>query len=330
MRTRLTGISLSFLLLMLGTQAIAQTLSCGATVVGSVTLQANLNCPTGHGLAVGSGATLNCAGKTITGGEQPGQYGIYVREVSNATVQNCTVESFEVGIRLRGATNATVRDSTTQLNTRYGLEITLNSTGALILSNSVLDNGDEGIHVSGPPDRDALHQIEANLVDGNGLEGIYLLDSDANTIAENLVRDHGTAGLYIKGSHQNTITGNTLTNDPIQLVNGSQGNTFRGNTIYGQRMKFDGAPNNTVDTMSVQGQSGQPSVAYEFTNAASGNTIIGSEALNPVDYHIRAANQSKNIVFTRFSAVPTLKCSVDGTSSVKVTDPNGNPLKCGR
>jgi parallel beta-helix repeat protein len=330
MRTRLTGISLSFLLLMLGTQAIAQSLRCGATVVGSVTLQADLNCPTGHGLVVGQGATLDCARHSLTGGEQPGQYGIYVREVSNATVKNCTVQHFEIGIRLRGATNATVQDSITQFNTRYGFELTSGSTGALILSNSVLENGDEGIHVSGPPDRDARHQIEANLVDGNALEGIYLLDSDASTIAQNIVRDHGTAGLYIKGSHGNTIVGNTLTNDPVQLVNGSQGNILRGNTIYGQRMKFDGAPNNTVDTMSVQGQSGQPSVAYEFTNAASGNTIIGSEALTPGDYHIRAANQSKNIVFTRFSAVPTLKCSVDGTSSVKVTDPNGKPLTCGR
>jgi hypothetical protein len=52
--------------------------------------------------------------------------------VNNATVQNCIVERFEVGIRLRAATNCTVRHSTAQLNTRYGIEVTQGSTGALI------------------------------------------------------------------------------------------------------------------------------------------------------------------------------------------------------
>jgi parallel beta-helix repeat protein len=150
---QLAGICLGILLL--GTQAIAQTLSCGATVVGSVTLKADLNCLSGHGLVLGNGATLDCAGYRITGGEQPGQYGIYVREVSHATVRDCIVEGFEIGIRLRGAIDATVEDSVSQDNTRYGLELTNGSTGALIQGNRITQNGDEGLHVSGPPDRDA-------------------------------------------------------------------------------------------------------------------------------------------------------------------------------
>jgi parallel beta-helix repeat protein len=322
---QLAGICLSMLLL--GTPAIAQTLSCGATVVGHVILGGDLNCPTGHGLVLGNGALLDCAGHRIAGSEQSGQYGIYVREVSSATVYDCIVEGFEIGIRLRGATDATVEASVSRNNTRYGLEITSNSTGAVIQGNEITQNGDEGIHVSGPPDRDARHLILGNTVDGNSLEGIYLLDSDANRVADNVIQNQGAAGIYIKGSHRNTIEGNTLTNDPLQLVNGSQLNVLRDNTIVGQRIKFDGAPNNTVSTMRIQGQGGTPSNAYDLTNSPN-NTIVDSAASHPGDYHIRVVNNSKNTVFTRFDAEPTLWCVVDTTSSVRVTTPQGTSVPC--
>jgi parallel beta-helix repeat protein len=322
---QLAGICLSMLLL--GTPAIAQTLSCGATVVGHVILGGDLNCTTGHGLVLGNGATLDCAGHRIAGSGQSGQYGIYVREVSDATVYDCVVEGFEVGIRLRGATDATVEASASRHNTRYGLEITSNSTGAVIQGNEITQNGDEGIHVSGPPDRDARHQILGNRVDGNGLEGIYLLDSDANRVADNVIQNQGTAGIYIKGSHRNTIAGNTLTNDPLQLVNGSKLNVLRDNTIVGQRIKFDGAPNNTVSSMRIQGQGGTPSNAYDLTNSPN-NTIVDSAASQPGAFHIRVVNNSKNTVFTRFDAQPTLWCVVDRTSSVRVTNPQGTSVPC--
>jgi parallel beta-helix repeat protein len=325
--TQAVGVCMGMLVLIMGTHAVAHAQQCGGTVTGSVTLMADLTCPTGSGLVVGNNATLDCAGHTLKGGDQPGQYGIYVRNVSNATVRNCTAEHFEVGIRLRQVTNSTMQNNVAQHNTTYGIDVT-SSTGALLQGNTVYNNSDEGIHVSGPTDRDAAHRIEGNTVDANAAEGIYLLNSQANIIVGNTVQDHGTAGLYMKGSSRNTIEGNTFTNDPIQLVSGSQRNVLRNNTITGQRIKFDGASNNEVYNMSIQEQGGRPSSAYEF-NQSSGNTVVDSEAINPVDYHIRAANTSKNNVFTHFLAVPTLRCFVDSTSSVTVTAPNGSPLACG-
>jgi hypothetical protein len=79
--------------------------------------------------------------------------------------------------------------------------------------------------------------------------------------------------------------------------------------------------------MSIQWLGGRPSNAYEF-NQSSSNMIVNSHAIDPVDYHIRAANSSKNNVFTRFSADSPLRCFVDGNSSVTVTNPAGNPLTC--
>jgi parallel beta-helix repeat protein len=318
---------MGLLVLILGTSALTQAQSCGQSVTGLVTLTADLTCPTGHGLSLGNNTTLDCAGYSVTGGDQAGQYGIYIRNVSNATVRNCTVERFEMGIRVRQATDATVQNNTTRHNTMYGIDVT-SSTGALLQGNTVFNNSDEGIHVSGPTDRDAAHRIEGNTVDANADEGIYVLNAHANTILSNTVQGHGTAGLYMKGSNRNTIEDNIFTNDPIQLASSSQRNVFRNNTITGQRIKFDGASNNEIYNMSIQEQGGRPSSAYEF-NQSSGNTIVDSEAINPVDYHIRAANNSKNNAFTRFGAEPSLRCFVDSKSSVTVTDPNGNSLACG-
>jgi parallel beta-helix repeat protein len=323
--TRTVGVCMAMLVLILGTYAVAQVPSCGQTVTGLVTLEDNLTCPTGNGLSLASNATLDCAGHILTGGDQSGQYGIYVRNVSNATVRNCKVEHFAVGIRLRQSTNSTLQNNVSQHNTTYGIEISA-STGALLQGNTVYNNSDEGIHVSGPSG-DAAHRIEGNTVNANADEGIYLLNTHANTIAGNTVHGHGTAGIYIKGSNRNTIDGNTFTNDPIQLVSGSQQNVLRNNTIIGQRIKFDGASNNQVDNLSIQELGGRPSNAYEFTQS-SGNTIVDSQAIDPVDYHIRAANSSKNNVFTRFSVDSPLRCFVDGKSSVTVTNPAGTPLTC--
>jgi parallel beta-helix repeat protein len=318
---RRTGIGIGILLLLLGTQRIAHAVSCGATVTGTVTLTADLTCPTGHGLTVGHGATLDCAGHTITGGERSGQYGIYVRNASAAIVRNCVVEHFEIGIRLRGATNGTMEDNVVRENTRYGIDVTLSSTGVLIQRNAIDDNGDEGLHVSGS----SFNILRDNTLDHNALEGIYLLNSPNNDVIGNTIQNHATAGIYVKNSNSNHLEGNTLQNDPIQLVSGSQFNILTNNTISGQRIKFDGASNNEVYNMSVQGS---PSDAYHFVNAP-GNTVIDSEAINPADSHIRAASGSSDLVFQGFSFNPPLRCSVDSSSGVTVTDSHGQPVACG-
>jgi len=95
---------------------MASAQSCGDTVIGMVILNENLICPSGHGVFLGNGAILDCAGHSITGGEASEQYGIYLRNVDGAVVKDCTVQRFEVGIRLRGATNGTVQDTITQHN----------------------------------------------------------------------------------------------------------------------------------------------------------------------------------------------------------------------
>ena len=215
-------------------------LSCGETVSATVVMKEDLFCPTGHGVVLGDGASLDCDGRKIVGGDAPGRYGVYANRVTDVSVQNCTIEHFEVGVRMRTATAATVQNSFIQHNTAYGIELTQSSTGALIQGNTITNNSDEGCHLSGPTDRDAAHRVVGNVVTNNSVEGIYLLNANGNTIENNLISGQGTAGIYLNSSDRNAITGNMLTNDPIQLAGGSRFNILRSNTVMGQRIKFDG------------------------------------------------------------------------------------------
>ena len=306
----------------------ARAPACGTTVTGAIKLKSDLVCPVGHGLVV-KGGTLDCGGHRLTGGRLSGQYGIYVRDSANALVRRCTVEGFEVGIRLRGATGATVSDSTLRNNLRYGIEVTQGSTSARIEGNQILDNGDEGVHLSGPDDRDASHEILDNAIEGNAAEGIYLLGSHGNLISGNAIRDHGAAGIYVKGSTRNVIDGNTLINDPLHIVYGSQQNLVIDTVIVGQQVRFKEAGNNDVYNLTVKGDGGRPSVAYDFMSS-SDNRVADSRATAPADFDIRATAYSTNNVFTRFAAPAALHCLVDTTSSVTVTGESGTPLACGQ
>jgi parallel beta-helix repeat protein len=309
--------------------AAAQPLRCGGTVKGSVKLTSDLTCRTGHGLVVANGAALDCAGHRITGGDRAQQYGVYVKPGARSVVRNCVAEHFDVGIRVVDVAGATIASNTSRANRRYGVEITQESSQATVTDNAIVDNGDEGLHVSGPASRDAAHRIARNTLDGNAREGIYLLRSNGSLIADNLIQHHGAAGIYVKGSARNTITGNTLVDDPLQLVAGAASNVLANNTIVGQAIKFADAPDNEVYNHSVQGRGGKPSVAYDFSDSPH-NLVVDSEAVDAGDYAVRARDGSTDNVFMRFSTAPRLDCSVDGTSTVSVTDPAGAALDCDR
>src|SRR5262249_17002578 len=234
------------------------------------------------GLVLASGATLDCAGHAIVGGDQVGQYGVYLRDAAGAVVRNCVVQHFEVGIRLRGATDCTVDASTVDHNTRYGIDITQRSVRTLVSATSVLANGDEGVHVSGPTGADAGNRLAGNTVDGNVKEGIYLLGSDGNTIESNTIRNQGTAGIRLKDSDRNTVSSNVLANDPLEIVDGAQMNELAGNTIVGERVRLDAAIANHLSGTTVLGSGGRPSNAYEL-NASTGNVVEDSSAGSPAD-----------------------------------------------
>src|SRR5262249_2899125 len=126
--------------------------ACGDTVKGVATLPADLGVCTGLGLAVASGAVLDCAGHTITGSHLPGAWdGIKVDSATGATVRSCKVTHFRRGIRIRGGGKNLVTGNESSFN-KYGIDVATATTGNRIEQNAIHDNRDEGIHVGSGAD----------------------------------------------------------------------------------------------------------------------------------------------------------------------------------
>ena len=113
------------------------------------------------------------------------------------------------------------------------------------------------------------------------------------------------------------------------LVYGSTQNVLTGNTIVGQQIRFKEASDNQVHGMTVRTKGGKPSVAYELMSSAR-NVIADSQVTAPSGYDIRATSGSTGNVFPRFSVTSTLDCSVDASSSVRVSNGSGAGLACGK
>ena len=241
-------------------------------------------------------------------------------------VKNCVAERFEVGIRVRGVRGGVLKQNIAQDNLRYGIEVTQGSTEIRIEKNRVLDNGDEGIHLSGPDYVDAGNMVLDNIVGGNALEGIYVLRSHGNLIAGNTVRDHGAAGIYVKGSDRNTLDANTLINDPIHVAYGSAQNVLTDNTIVGQQVRFKEASDNQVYGMTVRTKRGRPGVAYELLGSAR-NVITDSQVTAASDHDIRATSGSTDNVFTASGWRPPSTVPSTASSSVRVTNGFGAALR---
>lgn len=59
----------------------------------------------------GSNSTLDCGGRSITGNNVTGSYGIFLNGTSNVTVRNCTVKKFDNGIRVLSSSNSTLSNN---------------------------------------------------------------------------------------------------------------------------------------------------------------------------------------------------------------------------
>lgn len=198
-----------------------------------------------------------------------------------------------------GGTNAG-EDNVISGNNSNGIRITTNSTGNTIQGNTIglsklfgseLANQSAGVSVES-----GSNTINgANYISGNNGAGVYLLNSNGNTVRGNFIgvnsalasRGNGS-GVYIDNSSNNIIGGtgageaNLIANNDagVVLLNLSLGNSIRGNSIYdnplglGIDLNFDGVtPNDSLD--SDAGPNGlQNFPVLDFAIVQSGNTNI--------------------------------------------------------
>jgi len=175
--------------------------ACGDIVTESCTFDCDLNCPTGHGLIIGTdGITIDGGGFTIDG-FTPGscggfgvqRSGIYNLGHDNVEIKNLEIENFCNGIYLRGDENTgDIVDNNTINNcnihhngdnigdtTTHGIKLKYVSY-SIISNNLVHHNKGKGDSCEG------------------GGNGIFLYAGDYNLIFNNTVCDNAKAGIFTK------------------------------------------------------------------------------------------------------------------------------------
>ena len=82
--------------------AAAPAVTCGSTVTTDVTLTADLHCPSGDGIILGSNVTLDLGGHSLVGGGSSG-VGVQTDFLSEGgnTIRNGTIENWGTGILLQ-------------------------------------------------------------------------------------------------------------------------------------------------------------------------------------------------------------------------------------
>jgi parallel beta-helix repeat protein len=209
--------------------------ACGDTVTGSATLSADLGICPGIGLTVKSGATLDCAGHTITGSDLSGaKHGILVSSATGATVKNCRVTKFRRGIRLYGGSGNQVAGNETFGN-RYGIDVAGASRANTIAGNNIHDNRDEGIHV-GTGAHDSV--IRENAFSKNKKEAIYILKSHRCQVVDNTISAGDKAGVFVKHSRAAYVAGNWVYGR-VHVRGAASDNVFEDNHLRGNGYFFE-------------------------------------------------------------------------------------------
>ncbi len=126
--------------------------------------------------------------------------------------------------------NEVVFDNFTIIDGLYGFYI-VRSNKIYILNNTISDTTRDGIYLN----HTSSCEIEGNNIT-HGRTGIYIANSDRNTVYDNTIEYH-LVGVFINlGSFLNTIEGNTIRYNAVfgVLVMHSQLNKITWNNIYGQ------------------------------------------------------------------------------------------------
>jgi hypothetical protein len=141
--------------------AVQQVKACYTLKTGkTLTLTTDLDCSSYTeagtvGVFMGTNSTLDCSGHAIIGpaisGGSDAYYGIYAVKKSKPKVKNCQVHGYVRGLYFDSVKNSTVTNSHFHDNTRYGASLVgKQSFNNVWDGNTFYNNGDEGIHISGP------------------------------------------------------------------------------------------------------------------------------------------------------------------------------------
>lgn len=194
-----------------------------------------------------------------------------------------------------GTNHVTVQNNTLQ-NSRMGMWIGNNAGGSnLITSNSVLNNSNDGIAISGVINVVGQETtISHNTISGNGSHGIEISGNrfiiDSNYVSGNGANSPGASGIhtYATSASDNEGNYNTITNNVT--VNTHDTQQTDGNGIELDQWTH----NNTVSGNFSYANDGAGIVIYDSYANAISNNFMGGNELDPGHTHVARGDLALN------------------------------------
>ncbi|MFX0101643.1 MAG: right-handed parallel beta-helix repeat-containing protein [Candidatus Hodarchaeota archaeon] len=215
--------------------------------------------------------------------------GIWLENVSNVLITNCTMDDNERGIYiLSGSHDIIVDDCNSTLSLLDGIRVE-NSSNIIIRNSHFLDNGDDGIELSSSNSS----EITNNSIMDNSQKGINSFNSHDILYSGNTLLNHPSNGFFVEGSNRSVIVNNSVINCDqsvrFEYVNSSfiAGNTFVSsnlvinlyiaccdNKIYGNNVS------STSNGIGLQTASNNNSVFLNYVDAQSIGIAYATDALD--------------------------------------------------
>ncbi|MCK4319700.1 right-handed parallel beta-helix repeat-containing protein [Candidatus Micrarchaeota archaeon] len=223
---------------------------------------------------------LDCNGSVLDGPSSGN--GIYILNVENITIKNCTITDYYMGISISHG-NATITDSVIHSNSARGISI-YNSDYNYIYNNTIHSNID-GIYLL-----DAHYSLlENNAISSNTDYGIRMSsNTKGNRIINNLISENGMWDIEPTSNCFNIITNNIGSGgSPILYVNETM-NIENGE--YSELI-LCGADNSIInnvnvtgsDTLKNNGISIRDSDNVYINNTNSSNNYVGLKTSGPLN-----------------------------------------------
>jgi hypothetical protein len=268
-------------------QLVFQPVDCtGFPIVlagpGSYRLAQNITLPAScvkTGILLGTGATLDLGGFTLTGVPGPGSLNGILAS-TDASIRNGTVTAWG-GFGVNAADHSSIENLDLYGNTGGGISVAEESTvdsvnvhnntgpGVIASARSVLRsseivlNGGDGVLGTG-----VYLLIDGNNITNNGASGIRLTSGGARVEANHVMQNAGR-GIYISGD-ENTVVNNTFTRNGIEGILVLPGN---GNLVDSNHAAGNGSNNIAIDNAT-----GAPNIITRnwATIGGAGNYAIGT------------------------------------------------------
>jgi parallel beta-helix repeat protein len=204
------------------------------------------------GIVIGAnGITLNCDGHRIVGVSIEGSMGVSLHERTGATVKNCVIEGFHIGVSVVNAHGNTIKGNDL-VDNYIAISATGSSHSNVIKGNDVV--GVRGIWIEGT---EATTPTYGNVVSGNTVsgaeEGFQFRFMVGSKISGNrAIGNHGPGIQLGDWSWGNDIVNNTVVGNAagITLVTNATSNRVSGNLVRGNESGIAVTDWSTANTIS--------------------------------------------------------------------------------